>query len=87
MLISGISHSAAKSSKLTFAANKVSATSRSESKDKLVSGRQFNAMIVLRSDTNRNGEPESEKPCQRVSNVDRKVFANPESFCNMLIIG
>ena len=30
---------------------------------------------------------ESEKPCQRVSNADRKVFANPESFCNMLIIG
>ena len=30
---------------------------------------------------------ESEKPSQRVSNADRKVFANPESFCNMLIIG
>ena len=30
---------------------------------------------------------ESEKPCQRVSNADRKVFANPESFWNMLIIG
>ena len=30
---------------------------------------------------------ESEKPCQRVSNADRKVFANPESFCDMLIIG
>ena len=24
--------------------------------------------------------PESEKPCQRVSNADRKVFVNPESF-------
>ena len=33
------------------------------------------------------GHPESEKPCQRVSNADRKVFANPESFCDMLIIG
>ena len=32
-------------------------------------------------------EPESEKPCQRVSNADRKVFVNPESFCDMLIIG
>ena len=30
---------------------------------------------------------ESEKPCQCVSNADRKVFANPESFCDMLIIG
>ena len=30
--------------------------------------------------------PESEKPRQRVSNADRKVFANPESFCNKLII-
>ena len=30
--------------------------------------------------------PESEKACQRVSNADRKVFANPESFCNKLII-
>ena len=30
---------------------------------------------------------ESEKPRQRVSNADRKVFANPESFCNKLIIG
>ena len=30
---------------------------------------------------------ESEKPCQRVSNADRKVFAIPESFCHMLIIG
>ena len=26
------------------------------------------------------------KPRQRVSNADRKVFANPESFCNKLII-
>ena len=32
-------------------------------------------------------ETESEKPCQRVSNADWKVFANPESFCNMLITG
>ena len=30
---------------------------------------------------------ESEKPSQRVSNADRKVFANPESFCDILIIG
>ena len=30
---------------------------------------------------------ESEKPCQRVSNADRKVFANPESFCGKFIIG
>ena len=34
-----------------------------------------------------NPSPESEKPRQRVSNADRKVFANPESFCNKLIIG
>ena len=34
-----------------------------------------------------NRPPESEKPCQRVSNADRKVFANPESFCDMFIIG
>ena len=32
-------------------------------------------------------EAESEKPRQRVSNADRKVFANPESFCNKFIIG
>ena len=25
-------------------------------------------------------QPESQKPRQRVSNADRKVFANPESF-------
>ena len=30
---------------------------------------------------------ESQKPCQRVSNADRKVFANPESFCDKFIIG
>ena len=54
--MSGISHSAAKTSQLAFASNKVSATSRSESKDKLVSERQFNAMIVLKSDKNRNEE-------------------------------
>ena len=30
---------------------------------------------------------ESQKPFQRISNADRKVFANPESFCDMLIIG
>ena len=30
---------------------------------------------------------ESQKLRQRVSNADRKVFANPESFCNKLIIG
>ena len=41
---------------IAFTSNKVSATSRSESKDKLVSERQFNAMIVLRSDKNRNEE-------------------------------
>ena len=29
---------------------------------------------------------ESQKPRQRVSNADRKVFANPESFCDKLII-
>ena len=32
-------------------------------------------------------QPESQKPRQHVSNADRKVFANPESFCNKLIIG
>ena len=26
---------------------------------------------------------ESQKPRQRVSNADRKVFANPESFCKL----
>ena len=30
---------------------------------------------------------QSEKPRQRVSNADRKVFPNPESFCKKLIIG
>ena len=30
---------------------------------------------------------ESQKPRQRVSNADRKVFANPESFCGKFIIG
>ena len=32
-------------------------------------------------------DPESQKPRQRVSNADRKVFANPESFCDKFIIG
>ena len=32
-------------------------------------------------------ETESQKPRQRVSNADRKVSANPESFCNKFIIG
>ena len=32
-------------------------------------------------------QSESEKPHQRISNVDRKVFAIPESFCNMFIRG
>ena len=27
--------------------------------------------------------PDSQKPRQRVSNADRKVFANPESFCKL----
>ena len=30
---------------------------------------------------------ESQKPRQRVSNADQKVFANPESFCDKFIIG
>jgi len=30
---------------------------------------------------------ESEKPRQPVSNADRKVFANPESFCDKFIFG
>ena len=29
---------------------------------------------------------ESQKPRQRVSNADRKVFANPESFCKKFIV-
>ena len=41
---------------IAFTSKNVSATSRSESKDKLVSERQFNAMIVLKSDKNRNEE-------------------------------
>ena len=32
-------------------------------------------------------QPESQKPRQRVRNADRKVFANPESFCDKFIIG
>ena len=32
-------------------------------------------------------QPESQKPRQRVSNVDQKVFANPESFWDKFIIG
>ena len=36
---------------------------------------------------NSGGWPESQKPRQRVSNADRKVFANPESFCDKFIIG
>ena len=31
--------------------------------------------------------PEPEKPRYRISNADRKFFANPESFCVMFIIG
>ena len=31
--------------------------------------------------------PESQKHRQRVSNADRKVFANPEIFCDKVIIG
>ena len=31
-------------------------------------------------------QSESQKPRQRVSNADQKVFVNPESFCNKLII-
>ena len=34
-----------------------------------------------------SNQAESEKPRQRVSNADRKVFANPESFCDKFIIG
>merc|ERR1712004_698397 len=32
-------------------------------------------------------DTESRKPRQRVSNADRKVFANTESFCDKFIIG
>ena len=32
-------------------------------------------------------QAESENPRQRVSNADQKVFANPESFYDMVIIG
>ena len=31
--------------------------------------------------------PESQKTRQRLSNADRKVFANPENFCDKFIIG
>ena len=30
---------------------------------------------------------ESQKPRQHVSNADQKLFANPETFCDMFIIG
>ena len=39
----------------------------------------------LRPPVTRPETPESEKPRQRVSNADQKVFANPESFCDMFI--
>ena len=29
---------------------------------------------------------ESQKPRQRVSNADRKVFEKPESFCDMFLL-
>ena len=35
----------------------------------------------------RKNIPESQKPRQRVSNADWKVFANPERFCDKFIIG
>ena len=43
--------------------------------------------ISLNNKTESKSCTESEKPCQRVSNADRKVFANPESFCDKFIIG
>ena len=49
--------------------------------------RNFKETIADGNDTTHQPlSAESEKPCQRVSNADRKVFANPESFCNKLII-
>ena len=42
--------------------------------------------LLVYSKKGRPSFPESEKPRQRVSNADRKVFANPESFGNKLII-
>ena len=36
--------------------------------------------ISLNNKTESKSCTESEKPCQRVSNADRKVFTNPESF-------
>ena len=43
--------------------------------------------IVLERSARLNLGPESEKPRHRVSNADRTVFANPESFCDKFIIG
>ena len=40
----------------------------------------------LSSSSSLSSSSESEKPCQRVSNADQKVFANQESFCDMLSI-
>ena len=44
-------------------------------------GKSYNFMVWV------SESPESEKPGQRVSNADRKAFANPESFCKKFIIG
>ena len=45
------------------------------------------AFITLERPFSRMCPAESQKPRQRVSNADRKVFANPESFCDKFIIG
>ena len=44
-------------------------------------------MLLTQIRCQSRNHPESEKPLQRVSNADRKVFANPESFCDKFIIG
>ena len=54
---------------------------------KLLLGREYEDEIWWRFIWELVIWPESEKPRQHVSNADRKVFANPESFCNKFIIG
>ena len=43
-------------------------------------------MDRVNKDKEAGSQAESQKPRQRVSNADRKVFANPESFCDLFIM-
>ena len=74
--------------KKIFRAKKKKYVVKSQMSEEIVCLFSVGSIIIFHcSESDNHPLPESQKPRQRVSNADRKVFANLKSFCDKFIIG